>query len=58
MKEVVTREASKTPPGTPANGVGVPTHFYYLATTMLLIELAIALWITGLIRPLGTGWPF
>lgn len=31
----------------------LPLHFKYLAITMLLIELAIALWITGLIRPLS-----
>ncbi len=31
----------------------MPTHFYYLAATMLLIEVAIGLWIVGLIRPLG-----
>jgi hypothetical protein len=31
----------------------MPIHFYYLAATMLLIEIAIALYITGALRPLG-----
>ncbi len=58
MKEVVTKGASQDPTGAASNGGAVPTHFYYLAATMLLIELALALWIVGIIRPLGTGWPF
>lgn len=28
----------------------------FLVVTMLLIELALALWIMGALRPLGGGW--
>jgi hypothetical protein len=44
-------------PATPSSWA-IPLHFSYLAAVMLLIELAVILWIIGLIRPLSAlgGW--